>query len=378
MRFSALEVRQGRRRVLYSFAADGKVLPQFATVSRLHRDSDDHIGGYQRPEVLSHIAEIRDYLESKDPMIPNAIVIAFDPRVRFEPSSVQPIEGGYSRLGTLIIPISSDAASEELPGWIVDGQQRAAAIRDAMISKFPICITAFITKSAKEQREQFILVNSTKPLPKGLIYELLPTTEARLPSGLEKRRYPAYLLSRLNHDGDSPLRGLIQTPTTPAGRIKDNSILKMLDYSLSDGVLYAIRSGDRNKDAGEAMLGVLKSFWAAVAEVFPDAWGLPPRRSRLMHGAGIVSMGFLMDAIADRYRRNGLPTHVQFASNLKPLRPVCRWTAGDWQFGKRLRRHWNDIQNTPKDIELLVDHMLNEYRKRVWSRSSQLSRAANQ
>src|SRR5436190_15021154 len=152
MRFSALEVRQGPRRVLYSFAADGKVLPRFATVSRLHRRSDDEIGGYQRPEVLSHIAEIREYLESKDPMIPNAIVIAFDPRVRFEPSNVQPIEGGYSRLGTLVIPITGDAAAEDCHGWIVDGQQRAAAIRDARTSTFLLCITAFITRSATAQR----------------------------------------------------------------------------------------------------------------------------------------------------------------------------------------------------------------------------------
>jgi DGQHR domain-containing protein len=378
LRFSALEVRQGRNRVLYSFAADGKVLPQFAAVSRLHRGRDDEIGGYQRPEVLSHIAEIREYLESKDPMIPNAIVIAFDTRVRFEPASVQPIEGGYSRLGTLVIPISSNSAAEDRPGWIVDGQQRAAAIREAMISKFPICITAFITKSAKEQREQFILVNSTKPLPKGLIYELLPTTESRLPSGLEKRRYPAYLLNRLNRDEDSPLRNLIQTPTTPSGKIKDNSILKMLDYSLSDGVLYAIRSGDGKKaDVSEAMLALLKSYWAAVTEVFPDAWGLPPRRSRLMHGAGVVAMGFLMDAIADRYRKAGPPTQAEFVANLKPLRSVCRWTEGDWQFGPRMRRRWNDIQNTPKDIELLVDYLLGEYRTRVWSRSSHLSRASS-
>jgi hypothetical protein len=35
--------------------------------------------------VLSHISEIRDYLESDNPMIPNAIVVAFDRRVRFEP-----------------------------------------------------------------------------------------------------------------------------------------------------------------------------------------------------------------------------------------------------------------------------------------------------
>ena len=41
------------------------------------------------------------------------------------------------------------------------------------------------------------------------------------------------------------------------------------------------------------------------------------------------------------------------------------------------RARWNDIQNTPKDIEILVDYLLKQYRKRVWSRFSHLSRAAH-
>ncbi len=45
---------------------------------------------------------------------------------------------------------------------MVDGQQRSAAIREARVEAFPICVTAFITESAAEQRSQFILVNSTK------------------------------------------------------------------------------------------------------------------------------------------------------------------------------------------------------------------------
>ena len=81
----ALEVRQGEGRVLYSFAVDGKKLPLFAAVSRIHRDGDAEVEGYQRPEILSHISSIRRYLESGSPMIPNALVIAFDKRVRFEP-----------------------------------------------------------------------------------------------------------------------------------------------------------------------------------------------------------------------------------------------------------------------------------------------------
>jgi DGQHR domain-containing protein len=376
LRFPALEVRQGRKRVLFSFAVDGKLLSSFATVSRLHREVDDEIGGYQRPEVLSHIAEIRDYLESQDPMIPNAIVIAFDTRVRFEPADVQPIDVRHSRIGTLVVPVDPLAPPEDRPGWIVDGQQRAAAIRDAMISHFPICVTAFVTQDEREQREQFILVNSTKPLPKGLIYELLPTTDARLPWSLERKRFPAFLLNCLNHDEDSPLRGMIQTPTTPSGCIKDNSILKMLDYSLSDGVLYALRDRRDGEDDAGQMLSVLKSFWSAVADVFPTAWGLAPRRSRLMHGAGVVAMGFIMDAIADRYRRSGPPTKEQFVANLQPLTAVCRWTSGEWVFARKVRRRWNEIQNTPKDIEILVDHLLVAYRSRVWDRTSSQTKTA--
>lgn len=50
------------------------------------RQDEDGIRGYQRPAVTSHIAEIRAYLESDAPLVPNAIVIAFDKRVRFEPT----------------------------------------------------------------------------------------------------------------------------------------------------------------------------------------------------------------------------------------------------------------------------------------------------
>lgn len=367
LRLPAVEIRQGPNRVLYSFAVDGKLLPSFTTVSRIHREENAQIDGYQRPEVISHIAEIRNYLESEDPMIPNALVVAFDRRVRFEAADVQPLGPGYSRLGVLVIPIDESVPEDQRPGWIVDGQQRAAALRDAQVERFPICVTAFITNDAREQREQFILVNSTKPLPKGLIYELLPSTDARLPSLLQRRRFPAFLLNRLNHDEDSPLKGMIQTPTNPDGLIKDNSVLKMIENSEADGVLHRIHRAMPLDDAIETMLEVLKAFWLATSEVFPEAWGVAPRRSRLVHGAGIVSMGFLMDAIADRYRRQGLPTAAQFRADLEPLKDYCRWTEGYWDFGPGAQRKWNEIQNTSKDIRLVADYLLTQYKARVWN-----------
>ena len=367
LRLPALEVLQGPSRRLYCFAVDGKQLPSFTTISRLVRH-DKALLGYQRPEVLAHISEIRKYLESDNPLLPNAIVVAFDGRITFEPAPGERDDGEVGRLGTLLVPVDEMWSDAEKPGWIVDGQQRVAAIRDARIERFPVCVVGFVAASTQEQREQFILVNSTKPLPKGLVYELLPGTESRLPSALERRRFPTVLLERLNLDEDSPLRGMVRTPTMTAGTIKDNSLLKMLENSLSEGALFRFRSETGEGGDIDAMLGVLKSFWGAVEEVFRAAWRLPPRRSRLMHGAGVLSLGFLMDAITDRHRQGGAPTREQFRADLEPLRDICRWTDGHWDFGPGAVRKWNEIQNTPKDIQLLANYLLIQYKALVWNR----------
>lgn len=368
IRLPAIALRQGSKHTLYAFAVDGKRVPEFATVSRVRRPQGiGDLEGYQRPEVLSHIAEIRRYLESPDPMIPNAIVVAFDSRVTFEPDPSSRHDDIGATKGCLCIPADPAARPQDKPGFIVDGQQRLAAIREARLDSFPVFITAFITDDLHRQTEQFILVNSTKPLPKGLIYELLPSTDATLPSLLQRRRFPAYLLDRLNRDEESPLQHKINTPTNPNGVIKDNSVLRMLENSLTDGALYRFRSGPGNEPSPEPMLETLKSFWAAVSNVFENAWGLPPRRSRLMHGAGIVSMGFVMDAIAER-RRDSAPLETDaFAEDLAPIRDACRWTDGYWDFGPGHQRKWNEIQNTSKDIQLLSNYLLVQYKARVWS-----------
>ena len=269
--FPAIEVQQSEGRRLYTFAVDGKQLSRFAAISRIARPQGEHIEGYQRPEVLSHIKEIRKYIESESPMIPNAIVLAFDQRVTFV--SEERSENSYSRAGVIHIPIADGWKDEEKPAWVVDGQQRMAAIREASVARFPICVTGFVAHDVQQQREQFILVNSTKPLAKGLIYELLPTTQMVLPEMLAKRRFPSTLLNNLNHDPESPFYSKIKTATNPGGAIQDNSILKMIEHSLSDGALYRFRDRDGGGDS-EAMLKLLKDYWSTVAVVFKDAWDL--------------------------------------------------------------------------------------------------------
>ncbi|MFO7567830.1 MAG: DGQHR domain-containing protein DpdB [Enhygromyxa sp.] len=361
----AMEIVQSPGRKLYSFAIDGKQVYQFADVSRIRRNEETELEGYQRPEVIAHIQEIKEYLESESPMIPNGVVIAFDSRVKFKRVKSPELDGeGSARMGVLEIPVGEHSKRGKV-GFIVDGQQRLAAIRGAKIKQFPVLVSAFITDDLRAQTEQFILVNSTKPLPKGLIYELIPHTDARLPTMLHRRRLAAYLLERLNHDPNSPLRKMIRTPTAPDGVIKDNSMLKMLDSSLSDGVLYEFRAGNElREDAVADMLAVLQRYWGAVRDTFEDAWGRKPSESRLMHGAGIVSVGNLMDHIASkRPRRTALPSKIFFRKHLQKVAPACAWTGGTWKFGPGDTRAWNQVQNTRQDVELLTDFLQRAYER---------------
>ena len=362
----ALAIEQAPGRRLFSFAVDGKQLPSFAAVSRVKRDARHELAGYQRAESLSHIRTIQRYLESADAILPNALVIAFDTRVRFESDAGDADGNGVASAGRLIIPIDDRQQEHEKPGWIVDGQQRCAAIRDADVEHFPVYVTAFITDSVAEQRSQFILVNSTKPLPKGLIHELLPSTPAAdLPALLLKKRYPAQLLDRLNYDPDSPLFRRIRTPTTAEGTIKDNSILKMLAMSIEDGALYQWFDPESGTGDTDAMLALLKNYWRAVADTFPAAWDSAPRRSRLVHGVGILALGALMDEISYELREEGVPSHRLFCEHLALVAADCHWTSGAWPLRLDDVRRWNELQNTPRDIRALSDYIVRAYRRKV-------------
>jgi DGQHR domain-containing protein len=278
-------------------------------------------------------------------------------------SSAQSSPPAYSRPGTLVIPLDNDWSDADKPGWIVDGQQRSVAIREADIPHFPVCVTAFITDDEADQRSQFILVNNTKPLPKGLIHELLPTASGPLPAQLQVRRLPARLLERLNYDADSPMRRRIQSPTMPEGVIKDNSVLRMLENSLMDGALYRYRNLNLGGGKTEAMLTTVKTFWTAVSAVFEEAWTLPPRKSRLTHGIGIISLGYVMDAIADTMPDADDALNIDKVINeLAILEDACPWTAGTWNFGNGTQRKWNDLQNIPRDIRMVTNHLLDIYR----------------
>ena len=238
--FPSIAYPQGSGRTLFTFAAPGSKLSSFLTISRAYRYLEDVVSGYQRAELSHHIGEIRDYLLSDQPMLPNALVVAFDSRVKFIPDKTKANSAAIA--GVLHVPESDAENPLSRPGWIVDGQQRMAALRDADLDNFWICVVAFITDCFDEQREQFILVNTTKSLQTSLVYELLPDTNCLLPRRLATRKFPAEVLARLSRESDSPLYKKVRTATFRRGLITDNALLTAIEHSLVDGALYKFRT----------------------------------------------------------------------------------------------------------------------------------------
>ena len=79
----------------------------------------------------------------------------------------------------------------------------------------------------------------------------------------------------------------------------------MLENSLRDGVLYEVATLRDQADCEKEVIDILCDYWGAVADLFPDPWKLPPAKSRLTHGCGLLSMGYLMDEICHHIGSDG-------------------------------------------------------------------------
>ncbi|RCM97813.1 DGQHR domain protein [Pseudomonas aeruginosa] len=315
-----------------------------ASIDRVKRDERGHLQGFQRPLVSRHIREIRDYLERPDSVMPNAIVLAFTNGVR-----VANAAGAY-------VEIEVDVSNGPV-GFVVDGQQRLSAMAGLPERDFQLLVSALICDTPEELRRQFILVNNTSPLPKSLIYELLPAVDG-LPKRMTARARAARVVELLNFDSRSSLRGQVKQHTNPTGIIGDTALQKMVMNSLSDGYCRIVMD---HEDGEERCFLVISEFFSAVQEVFASAWiGHTPRTSRLVHSAGIISMGYVMDQLC----LTGVPLAPLFKLGLKRLEGKVAWTAeqGGWSFQGGFRA-WNSIQSLHGDIHVLSDHLTRILRK---------------
>jgi DGQHR domain-containing protein len=357
----ALRIDQVPELTLYLFALKASEILQIADISRVSRDEAGKLIGYQRPEVRSHVNEIVDYLNGPNALFPNPIILALSSAARFTSSRGPNTTDGLARGGDIEIPLGT--GDRPKPAWIVDGQQRALALTQATNKDFPVPVTAFIADSVSLQRDQFFRINNTKPLPRGLVTELLPEVDTRLPPRLSIKKLPSELCNLLNQEKDSPFHGLIRrassdTKTARSAVVTDTSIIKMLEESLSTGCLFVYRNLTSGEIDSDGLWTALIVYWSAVRDTFPDAWGKPAAKSRLMHGAGIQAMGRLMDRILTTINPTAMDAPAAVHAELTRVAPHCHWTSGVWP---ELGMKWNDIQNLSRHTQQLSSFLIRTY-----------------
>lgn len=381
--FTAVRAQQVPGRTVLAFAARPSDVLAMAEIERVIRDSDGSLKGFQRHQVATHIKEIRDYLSHDTALLPNAVVLAF----------IDGVEVQEHANGTATLKVT--VKDGEKPGYVVDGQQRLSALAGLDKPDFEVFVTALVCEDYDEMREHFIRINSTRPLPKALIYELLPTVDG-LPDRYSSRQFAAKLVAMLNFvDGEDdatssaglpstgveerktayaekpPLFERIKQHTNPTGAISDIAMQKLIMNSISEGFLRDLLSedGPHEKDA----YLIINTFFEAVREVFREAWvDMTPKTSRLVHGAGIVALGFVMELLYKKsehsiasIRNNPALIREEFVQGLRLLEEETAWTSGEWKFGGGQTRAWNAIQNTPTDISLLTNHLVKTLRQKL-------------
>lgn len=365
LRVEAIRIEQNPEHPIYLFALTGPQLHSIADISRVSRNDAGELIGYQREEVRRHVQEIASYIDTEREsfLFPNSLIVALGTEVKFVRSRGPKVGDEHMARGVLEIPVPGK--NEAKPGFIVDGQQRALAMAKAK-REFLCPVNAFVADEVDLQRDQFLRVNNTRPLPRGLITELLPEVTTQLPAKLAARKIPSAICNMLNEEEASPFKGLIRRASTTkqdkkVAVITDTGVLRMIEESLSSpaGCLFPYRNIATGETDFDGIWAILITYWSAVRNVFPEAWGKKPAKSRLMHGAGLRAMGRLMDRIMSTVPIGDKDAIYRVEEELRYVASGCRWTSGRWDELGGLR--WDEIQNVPKHIRMLSNHLIRLY-----------------
>jgi DGQHR domain-containing protein len=360
----ALRIEQNSHMPLYLFALAADEVGLVADVARISRDQAGKLIGYQRPERRNHVKQILDYLNSGEVLFPNGLILALPDTVRFRSSRGPATTDGLATAGTLEIPLPAND-EEPRPAWIVDGQQRSLALARTSNVRMPVPVAGFVAPTLEMQRDQFLRVNTVAPLPANLVTELLPEVISAPSPRLSQRRMPSALVDMLNRDPESPFFGLIKRASSDVedrrqSVVTDTSLVEALKESLESpsGVLFPYRNMATGSTDTEGIRRVLLIYWNAVRKLFPDAWGQPPTKSKLMGGVGIRAMSRLMDRVMVHVDLASSDAEEQTKNELSRIAPHCHWTSGTWD---ELGLPWDELQNVSKHISALSNYLARVY-----------------
>ena len=152
--YAHCKTKQGPNLAIYSFFLRGSDILELADLTRLRRDENGKLRGFQRKEIQRHVKSIVEYLDRGSVLFPNAIILAFSPKdIEFKQSRGPTPKGtlDISSIGTLNIPKMSNSGRRA--AWVVDGQQRSLALSKTTNKSIVVPAVGFVAGDLEIQRE---------------------------------------------------------------------------------------------------------------------------------------------------------------------------------------------------------------------------------
>lgn len=297
-----------------------------ADIRRITSRELEKMSGIQRGLSSSRVAEITKYIETVDASFPNAFILNLNSEfLNDAPKEIVNDCGD----GTNIFCF--DVARNERAFSIIDGQHRLSGFQKADVEVFDLIIAFFVDLPIEDQAYLFSTINVTQQkVNKSLVYDLFDVSESRSP------QRTAHLITKaLNTDEDSPLYRRIKllgiapkfgdevlySAPLSQGTVAQRIVEAISDDPITDrdtirrGNSVALRSADIEKglifrkffaeEKDWAILRIIKSYFRAVAEAFPDLWEQQDNPLAKTIGYGAL-MRLLVDAFVEGSKENDL------------------------------------------------------------------------
>ncbi|WP_068546537.1 DGQHR domain-containing protein [Thalassotalea crassostreae] len=365
---------------VFSGWVEGKKVRDVAKIVHITREGK-YIHGYQRSELPKHIESIKDYVESPKSAILANLVIGFNKSVTFTP-----LEEG-SEFGHLEVPYYPEGPSMELPGAIVDGQQRSGGIKNSFHESYPLPVSIFISEDENDYIQQFLILNLGKPLTSVQLNALALNDNIYKPPALAVKAFPLSISEELgfgdNSNGRPPLKGLIKSNGNPQGKIAESSITEFVS-NVERMILKSINirvHQELTKESKKLFVQIINNFWIAITDVFKHEWeniSKSMKDTYIIHGTSIFGFSFLcrhMIRVFLEDKPKGevhIPSIEFFMQELKLIAHKCHFSKTSWNLGLiksdeeggediKFSRRWHDFQNTTSEKQLFAGNLLKIY-----------------
>jgi len=331
---------------MYLTVMSGKRIAEISDVDSVDKDPD----AYQREPIKARFADIKNFIENTEGLIPGAILL------NVRPDKLDSVQSSYSKLGEQGgIEFGIVNLPDEKFAWVMDGQHRVGAFErldgDVLV---PVVLTLGLSRP--KEGETFNVVNSNqKNVPASLnFYDLFRYSEEGVKEWTRKAKKESEQLAYnivVAINKDSLWQGRINLTGVRGMKraINLKGFMDALDPVVKDRTFATLPQ--------DKQIELVRTFWQAVNKVWPIALS-PDSASVLNKTFGVtVACGIAIDIFLYCRELND-SSEDKMAELLDSVKPLV----GDWSPYGPLRSYMGGGR---KNVAFVIGTLRDRLRNRM-------------